>query len=87
MVVSEARGVILLSLQQKKIPIFEYTPLQVKQALTGYGSGTKEQVQNLVKIILNLKDLPKQDDVADGIALAITHIHTQKKIQNYNNRN
>ncbi|HOV13379.1 MAG TPA: crossover junction endodeoxyribonuclease RuvC [Spirochaetota bacterium] len=78
MVVSEARGVLLLSLQLKNIPIYEYTPLQVKQALTGYGSGTKEQVHNLVKIILNLKDLSKQDDVSDGIALAITHIHSQK---------
>ena len=81
MVVSEARGVILLSLQLKNIPIFEYTPLQVKQALTGYGSGTKDQVHSLVKIILNLKDLTKQDDVSDGIALAITHIHNNKSIQ------
>lgn len=83
MVVSEARGVILLALQLKGIPIYEYTPLQVKQALTGYGSGTKEQVQSLVKIILNLDEIPKQDDVADGIALAITHIHSSKFAKRY----
>lgn len=81
MVVSEARGVILLTLQLRNIPIFEYTPLQVKQALTGYGSGTKDQVHSLVKIILNLKELSKQDDVSDGIALAITHIHNSKTLR------
>ncbi|MCG8569854.1 MAG: crossover junction endodeoxyribonuclease RuvC [Spirochaetes bacterium] len=76
--VSEARGVILLALQLKKLPIYEYTPLQVKQALIGYGRATKKQIQELVKIILQLDEIPKQDDVADGIAVAITHIHSMK---------
>ncbi|OHD23954.1 MAG: crossover junction endodeoxyribonuclease RuvC [Spirochaetes bacterium GWC1_27_15] len=80
MVVSEARGAILLALQLKNIPIYEYTPLQVKQALIGYGRGTKDQIQSLVKIILNLSELPKQDDVADGIALAITHINSYRML-------
>jgi len=70
--------VALLALFRNNIPIYEYTPLQVKQALIGYGRGTKEQVQHLVKIILNLNEIPKPDDVADGIALAITHINTHK---------
>jgi crossover junction endodeoxyribonuclease RuvC len=78
MTVSEARGIIILALFKNKIPIYEYTPLQVKQALIGYGRGTKDQIQELVKIILNLQEIPKPDDVADGIALAITHINTYK---------
>ncbi len=79
--VSEARGVMLLVLQKNKVPISEYTPLQVKQALIGYGRATKKQVQELVKIILNMEKIEKQDDVADGIALAITHINTHKTLQ------
>lgn len=81
LLVSEARGVILLELQKRGIPIFEYTPLQVKQALIGYGRGTKEQIQSLVKIILKLDKAQEQDDVADAIALAITHINTNKTMQ------
>ena len=80
MAVSEARGVILLTLQNKNISIFEYTPLQIKQALVGYGRGTKDQVQYLVKIILSLDEKAIQDDVADGIACAITHINSYKLI-------
>lgn len=76
--VAEVRGIILLALEMHKIPIYEYTPLQVKQGLTGYGRGAKNQVQELVKIILNLKEIPKPDDVADGIALAILHSNMQK---------
>ncbi|MBP7553701.1 MAG: crossover junction endodeoxyribonuclease RuvC [Spirochaetes bacterium] len=81
LLVSEARGVILLELQKRGIPIYEYTPLQVKQALIGYGRGTKEQIQSLVKIILKLDKAQEQDDVADAIALAITHINTNKTMQ------
>jgi crossover junction endodeoxyribonuclease RuvC len=80
MTVAEARGVALLAIQRNNVPIYEYTPLQVKQALIGYGRGTKDQVQQLVKIILNLSEIPKPDDVADGIALAITHINTYKTL-------
>jgi crossover junction endodeoxyribonuclease RuvC len=78
MKVSEARGVILLTLQQHGIPVYEYTPLQVKQALTGYGRADKQQVQHLIKRIMGLDEIPKPDDVADGIALAVTHINTWK---------
>jgi len=78
--VSEARGVILLVLGKNSIPVYEYTPLQVKQSLVGYGNASKNQIQQFVKIMLNLKDLPKQDDIADGIALAIIHINTYKTL-------
>lgn len=84
MSVAEARGVISLAVEQSKIPIYEYTPLQVKQALTGYGRGSKAQIQELVKIVLNLDEVPKPDDVADGIALAITHINTFRTMSKIN---
>lgn len=69
--VSEARGAILLTANQSNIPIHEYTPLQVKQAVTGYGKADKTQVQKMVKVILNLKEIPKPDDAADALAIAI----------------
>lgn len=69
--VSEARGAILLTANQSNIPIYEYTPLQVKQAVTGYGKADKTQVQKMVKVILNLKEIPKPDDAADALAIAI----------------
>lgn len=75
MTVSQARGVILLALQIKQIPISEYTPLQVKQGVTGYGKAEKSQVQNMVKAILGLEKIPKPDDAADALAIAITHIN------------
>lgn len=86
MTVAQARGVILLALQLKGLKVHEYTPLQVKQALIGYGRADKKQIQQLVKVILKLDTIPKQDDVADGIAIAITHINTYKtlsKIRQY----
>ncbi len=70
--VGEARGVILLASNQKNILISEFTPLQVKQALTGYGQASKEQVQKMVKIVLNLDKIPKPDDAADALAIAVT---------------
>lgn len=76
--VAQARGVILLTLSQKISTIGEYTPLQVKQALTGYGRAEKNQVQQMVKSILQLKEIPKPDDVADALALAICHIHSSR---------
>lgn len=76
MTVGEARGVCLLVAQQNKIPIFEYTPLQVKQSLTGYGKAEKKQIQMMVKNLLHLKEIPKPDDMADALAIAITHAHT-----------
>lgn len=75
--VAQARGVILLAAKIKKIPFFEYTPLEVKQALSGYGRATKSQIQKMVKILLNLKTVPKPDDAADALALAICHAHSK----------
>jgi crossover junction endodeoxyribonuclease RuvC len=75
MTVGEARGVCLLVAQQHGLPIFEYTPLQVKQSLTGYGKAEKNQIQMMVKSLLKLKEIPKPDDMADALAIAITHAH------------
>lgn len=71
--VAQARGVEVLSAKKSGAGLYEYTPLQIKQALVGYGRATKNQVQEMVKIILNLKEIPKPDDVADALAVAITH--------------
>ena len=76
--VSQAKGVILLSAAKHKIPVAEYTPLQVKQALTTYGRADKSQVQKMVKILLNLKEIPKPDDAADALAVAICCAHSTK---------
>ncbi len=69
--VSQARGVILAAGARMKIPIFEYTPLQIKQAVTSYGRADKNQVQQMTKLILNLKEIPKPDDAADALAASI----------------
>ena len=74
--VGHARGVILLAAQNNNIPIFEYTPLQIKQAVVGYGRADKNQVQQMVKMFLNLKEVPKPDDTADALAVAICHAHS-----------
>ena len=71
MAVSAARGVVLLALEQSGLPIRSLTPLQVKQAITGFGKADKTQVQAMVKAILHLKDVPKPDDAADAVALAL----------------
>ena len=71
--VGQARGVIILAAVQKKVPIFEYTPLQVKQALTGYGRASKGQIQQMMKSMLGLNEIPKPDDVADALAIAVCH--------------
>ena len=76
MSVSQARGVILLAATIKGIPIAEYTPLQIKQALTGYGRADKNQIQEMVKIMLRLTQIPKPDDCADALAAALTHVQT-----------
>ncbi len=73
--VAEARGVILLSAKMHNVPVFEYTPLQVKQSVTGYGKAQKMQVMEMVKHLLNLKAIPKPDDTADALAMAICHTH------------
>lgn len=73
--VAEARGVILLAAVKKHLNIAEYTPLQVKQSVVGYGRAEKKQVQEMVRIILKLDAMPKPDDAADALALAICHAH------------
>ena len=70
--VAQARGVILAVLAQNNVPVFEYTPLEVKQIMTGYGRATKEEVKKMTEIFLNT-NLPKLDDVDDAIAIATTH--------------
>ena len=71
MPVSQAKGVILLTAAKKKIPIFEFTPLQIKMAITGYGRAEKKQIQKMVKILLNLEKIPRPVDAADALAAAI----------------
>lgn len=78
MSVSEARGVIFLAAQQKRIPVFEYTPLQVKQAITGSGRADKKQMQEMIKRLLSLKEIPKPDDAADGLSIALCHINVMR---------
>ena len=75
MSVSQARGAVLLCGEQYGLSIFEYTPLQIKQATVGYGRADKKQVQEMVKAILKLDAIPKPDDCADALACAITHAH------------
>lgn len=76
MTVAQARGVVLLTGTQASLTIHEYTPLQIKQALTGYGRADKKQIQEMVRVILGLKDVPKPDDCADALACAICHSMT-----------
>ncbi|HEX7259936.1 MAG TPA: crossover junction endodeoxyribonuclease RuvC [Candidatus Saccharimonadia bacterium] len=71
--VGQARGVVLLAASEHHVAVAEYTPLQVKQAITGYGRANKKQIQEMVKMMLGLSGIPKPDDAADGLAIAITH--------------
>ncbi len=74
--VGHARGVIVLAITEKGIPFFEYTPLEVKQAVVGYGRAEKRQVMEMTKVLLKLSKMPKPDDAADALAIAICHAHT-----------
>ena len=74
--VAQARGVILLALTQKKIPVYEYTPLQVKTTMTGYGKATKKQMMDQVTMRLGLEQTPRPDDAADALAIALCHAFT-----------
>jgi len=76
--VGQARGVILLTIEQQGLPVCSYTPLQVKMALTGYGRADKKQMQEMVKVSLKLKTIPRPDDAADALAVALTHAFTKK---------
>ena len=74
--VGQARGVVLLALANSNIPVFEYSPSEVKSAISGYGGANKGQVQQMVKAVLGLDSIPKPDDAADALAIAICHIHS-----------
>ena len=74
--VAQARGVITLCVTREDVPIYEYTPLQVKQSVVGYGRAEKSQVMEMTRVILALKELPKPDDAADALAVAICHAHS-----------
>ena len=80
--VAQARGVLLLSALNHGVHIFEYTPLQVKQAVAGYGRADKHQIQQMVKLLLNLEKVPKPDDTADALAIAICHGHSYNPLRN-----
>ena len=73
--VAQARGVILLAAQQRGVPVYEYTPMQVKQSVVGYGLAEKQQVMEMTRRLLGLEKVPRPDDTADALALAICHAH------------
>lgn len=77
--VAQARGVLVLAARNNDIPIYEYTPLQVKQAVVGYGRAQKAQIQQMTKVLLNLAEIPKPDDTADALAIAICHAHSWRE--------
>ena len=76
MTVAQARGVVLLCGKQANLGLYEYTPMQIKQAITGYGKADKKQMQEMVRVLLKLKEIPRPDDAADALAAAITHSMT-----------
>lgn len=78
MAVGHARGVVLLALAEAGLAVAEYTPMQIKQAVTGYGGADKHQVQEMVRMLLNLDQAPRPDDAADAAAVAICHLHRAK---------
>ena len=78
--VGQARGVILLAGAHKHIPIYEYTPLQIKQGIVGYGRADKKQIQYMVQTMLNMRETPKPDDAADALAIAICHGQSNKNL-------
>jgi crossover junction endodeoxyribonuclease RuvC len=76
--VGHARGVTLLALADANLPIYEYKPLEIKQAITGYGGADKHQIQEMVRLLLNLDRVPQPDDAADALAVAVCHIHSAR---------
>ncbi len=78
MAVSAARGVALLAVVERTEELYEYTPMQIKQAVTGYGGADKQQVQQMVKLLLHMKEIARPDDAADAVAVALTHAHSQQ---------
>lgn len=80
--VAQARGVVLLAAQLQQVEIFEYTPLQVKSSVVGYGQAVKKQVQEMTRVLLHLDSIPKPDDTADALAIAICHAHSSGSLMN-----
>ncbi len=76
--VGQARGVVLLAAAQATLPVYEYKPTEVKQALVGYGGASKVQIQEMLRMMLGLAEIPRPDDAADAIAVAICHLHSQR---------
>ena len=74
--VAHGRGIILCTAEKSGVPLYEYTPMQVKQAVTGYGKAVKKQIQEMTRMMLHLETIPKPDDTADALAMAITFCHT-----------
>ena len=81
--VGQARGVMLLALAQAGLEAFEYTPNEIKQAVAGYGAADKFQMQQMVRLLLNLEEIPKPDDAADALAVAICHLHSAQAQARY----
>ncbi len=81
MIVGQARGVVLLTLCNAQIEVHEYTPLQVKQAVSGYGQADKRQMQEMVRLLLDLPSIPKPDDAADALAIAVTHLQSRRWVK------
>ena len=79
--VAQSRGVILAVIESLEVPIYEYTPMQVKQVLTGYGRASKKEVEDMVRLVIKNKELPKLDDTVDAIAIAICHARSQLKLK------
>ncbi len=79
--VAQSRGVILAVIESLGVPIYEYTPIQVKQVLTGYGRASKKEVEDMVRLVIKNKELPKLDDTVDAIAIAICHARSQLKLK------
>ncbi len=79
--VGQGRGAALIAAAASDLPVGEYTPLEVKQAVVGYGSADKQQVQQMVKVLLGLSDIPQPDDAADALAVAICHLHSTRRNQ------
>ncbi len=76
--VGQARGVVLLAAAQAGVPVYEYKPAEVKQALVGYGNASKQQMQEMVRLMLRLDDIPRPDDAADAVAIAVCHLHSAR---------
>ena len=84
--VAQSRGVILLAIHQAGLPVFQYKPMQVKHSVVGYGNATKHQVQDMTRRLLNLNAMPKPDDAADAIAIALCHARSSTSLLNLNRR-